>query len=194
MLLYSLQAKRMLNQKFQERSNMKKTLLAGAIAALALFGCSTDEVNYDRYSLVEDVAPDVFDAGYDITLSVNEALNEGGVVLKTSEVTLRSAVNHRWTSDIKEQLAMLIADSLNRYSVSKKLSFKVYISQFYGSTSGETFVKFNVNVTKKGKVILSKEYSATSKQEHDGYPALVSKLKEDFTGLTEKLAQELSLR
>ena len=35
---------------------MKKTLLAGAIAALALFGCSTDEVNYDRYSLVEDVA------------------------------------------------------------------------------------------------------------------------------------------
>ena len=52
---------------------MKKTLLAGAIAALALFGCSTDEVNYDRYSLVEDVAPDV--AQFFDTIPINKKIN-----------------------------------------------------------------------------------------------------------------------
>lgn len=175
---------------------MKKiaTVLCGSLLALTLNGCSSDSVNYDRYSLIEDIAPDVFDANYDITLSVNEALNEGGVVLKTSDVTLRSAVNHRWTSDIKEQLAMLLADSLSKYSVSNRLKIKVHVSKFYGSTSGQTYVNFNCIVSKgSSKPHFVKEYSLNGTQAKDGYASLVSKLKEDYVSLSDKFAQDLSL-
>ena len=176
--------------------NFKLTIFA-LLASGLLSACvnhGTSEMSFDRYSLVEDLKASSFTADYKVNLDLTKALDEGGVVVKTSDVTLRSANNHRWSSNLKDQLTAIVCEKLNDYQVRKDLDIKIFVSKFYGTTDGNVTIEMNVGTTLKGKPYFDKIHSFNEVQAEDGYASLVETLKKGFFNLSANLAQDLSLK
>jgi uncharacterized lipoprotein YmbA len=171
-----------------------KRLLPFVFSGLFLFGCSSQEVTYDRYSLVEDIDSKSFVAPYDISVDLYSTLDDGGIVLKTTDVTLRAANHHRWASDLKSQLIVILNKHLTEYQVRKDLDIDISVSKFYGSVDGNVYIDLFADVKCKDKNYFQHSYSYVSKQQEDGYASLVKELKRGIDSIGNKLAQDLSLK
>ena len=90
-----------------------------------LCSCTSSQISYDRYSLTENISSSSFIVKRDLNVELNEVLNDGGIVLKTSNVSLLSANNHRWASSLKEQLRVILNDALNKANVREDLSLNI---------------------------------------------------------------------
>lgn len=166
-----------------------KLLTTSLVALFLLTSCSSTNVNYERYTLVEGLDSNQFARNYDLLVTVAPVLDEGGIVLKTSPVTLRAANNHLWTSDIKAQLGTILMDKMRTNSVRNNLNIQMYVGKFYGSSDGTTFIDLTVNIKKKDKTVFNKSYYKEGKQSADGYDALVENLKDNYI----EICQEISL-
>ncbi len=171
-----------------------KRLLPFVFSGLFLFGCSSQEVTYDRYSLVEDIDSKSFVSPYDISVELYSTLDDGGIVIKTTDVTLRAANHHRWASDLKSQLIVILNKHLTEYQVRKDLDIDISVSKFYGSVDGNVYIDLFADVKRKDKKYFQHSYSFFSKQQEDGYASLVKELKRGIDSIGNKLAQDLSLK
>ena len=135
---------------------MKK--LAVVILLVFLSGCfSNSEVVLDRYSLIEDVKSEVFSSDYDIDVKLISILDEGGVVLKTSGVTLRPATNHRWATDLSGQLNVLLREAFLKKGVNSRNNYFLYITKFYGDITGKVEIACVITAkNSKEKIIFQK--------------------------------------
>lgn len=164
------------------------------LSCLFLFGCSSQEVSYDRYSLVEDIDSHSFIPSYDICVDLYSTLDDGGIVIKTTDVTLRAANHHRWASDLKSQILVIINKHLSEYQVRKDLDIDISVNKFYGSVDGNVYIDLYADVKRNNRNYFQHSYSFLSKQEEDGYGALVKELKRGLDSIANKLAQDLSLK
>ncbi len=170
-----------------------KTLSGVLTLSLCLItGCfSTSEVIYDRYTLIEDLNGAAINANYNLNVNVLDILNEGGVVLKTSDVTLRPATNHRWASELSAQLRALLVEALYKHNVSSKNIYTLYVYKFYGDIDGNTDIAVLFVAERGQKKIFEKTFNYAGQQEKPGYDGLVLELKKGFKQLAEQIAQSL---
>ncbi len=173
---------------------MKKislTVITSVLLCSMPCACVSNHVNYDRYSLTEDISSSSFIVKRNLNVELNNVLNDGGIVIKTSDVSLQSANNHRWASDLKEQLKVLLNDSLDKGHISSDLSLNVYVSKFYGTTDGNCIIDMSIDSFKNGKALFSKNYSFNKRQSKDGYQSLVDSLKYGFESLSKEISNDL---
>lgn len=173
---------------------MKRSCLLVVTSALlcsVLCACTSPKVSYDRFSLTENISSSSFMVKRQINLELNEVLNDGGIVIKTSDVSLQSANNHRWASDLKEQLRVLLNDTFNNENIRDDLLVNVYVSKFYGTTDGHCMIDMTIDSFKNGKALYSKNYSFNRLQSKDGYQSLVDTLKSGFESLCAEAANDL---
>ena len=189
---------------------MRYPQLALVLCALALGGCmSASEVNFERYTLTQDVKPEAYLHDYAVKLTLAPILNQGGVVLQTSDVTLRPAKNFRYSTNLSDELSLLVCDELIAADAPKDLSYEVYVAKFQGTVDGAAVVTvaFKVRkqadpitafspVARKGQmplppVLLSKSYERSSALTADGYSALVHALKANFRAAVQDFAHDL---
>ena len=74
-------------------------VITSALLCSMLCACTASQVSYDRYSLTENISSSSFIVKRNLNLELNEVLNDGGIVIKTSDVSLQSANHHLWASD-----------------------------------------------------------------------------------------------
>ncbi|MGN1281951.1 MAG: ABC-type transport auxiliary lipoprotein family protein [Succinivibrio sp.] len=154
--------------------------------------CTQTNVIYDRYSLVEDVNAYGFHKDYRFSLSLPSYLNEGGIVLKTSDVSLRSANKHRWAYDLSEQLTVILNTKLKDANVCKDYSFIFFVNKFYGSVNGEVFVEMFAEVYSGNISVLKKVYSKNTIQTSNGYMNLVECLKTCFESVSDEFVNDVN--
>lgn len=172
-------------------------LLAILLSSLLITSCSlsgSSDVNYERYSLVEDTVPAAFNTDYGISLDLYGVLKDGGVVLQTSDVSLRPAKNHRWASDLASQLKILLTQELINNGVNTAYKFNVTVTKFQGDLVGNVYISANCIVFNGKNQILDKNIVYKAKQDDDGYDALVAKLKEGWVESSKDLANEVLAR
>lgn len=172
---------------------MKKIILVCALIGL-LNGCSQNTVTPDRYSIIDNVSSLSYNATYNIKVNMNATLDEGGVVIKTSDVTFRAASNHRWSSDLKEQIYLIFKDFYTKYQVKNDLVSSIYVNKFYGSQEGMVYIDLSVTVRRKNSSYYEKQFVFEELQSESGYPSLVEKLKEGIYQIAQETAQDLSLK
>lgn len=163
------------------------------VGVLLLFcvSCNQNSVIYDRFSLVEDISASGFQRNYSLNVSLPSYLNEGGIVLKTSTVSLRSANKHRWAYDLGEQLTVILNTKLKDSNISKDYSFEIYVNKFYGSVNGDVMVEMFAEVYSGNKILLKKEYSRNSVQVSSGYLYLVEELKSSFENVCDEFISDV---
>ncbi len=155
-----------------------------------LNGCGS-KVIYDRYSLTDEIGSKIYTLPYDVKVTLAAPLNEGGVVVKTSPVTLRSANNHRWANDLSTQIAAVIKDALYSHRVNNSSTVLVYVSKFNGSLDGEVYLDLMIETRGKHKNLLNKSYVRTLKQSEKGYTALVASLKTGLFSIADEFASDM---
>ncbi len=159
------------------------------ISALLGAGCASEEnVNLERYSLVEDLAPTAYTVSYDVTVGLNGVLSEGGIVIQTSPVTLRPAKNYRWSGELSDQLKAMAIDELARQGKGANAVIEIYVSAFQGDLEGNVSIRAACKVKRHGKEILNREFGYQGRQAQDGYGALVSELKQGWKEVCVSLA------
>ena len=186
-------------------------LVAAVVVSCAVSGCmAPSEVNFERYTLTQDVAPEAYLNDYDIKLSLAPILNQGGVVLQMSDVTLRPAKNFRYSANLGDELTLLLSDELHQANAPRNLSYEAYVAKFQGTTTGEALVTvaFRVRaqaepvtafsaIRQRGEsielpVLWGKAYEHNSTISADGYSALVQALKTNFRVVAQSFAQDVN--
>ena len=174
--------------------NIAVIALGTVISLSTLGGCSSTEssVNIERYSLIDGITSASMDREYKVTTKVYGILADGSLVIRTSDVGLRPAVHHKWSSKLEDQLSIIMRDALIKYSVPKNVEVAVEVKDFYGSTSGEVYIDAFVNA-KNGKNTLFKDpFVYHGKQSTAGYSALASELKAGWIEICEQAAVKIA--
>lgn len=92
----------------------KAILAAASFAAAVLSGCSAgSEPETVRYSLISGVSASSLSSPYKIKVSLFGDLKDGGLAVRTSDVTVRPAVHHVWSGGLDSQLEVLIAGAMH---------------------------------------------------------------------------------
>lgn len=174
---------------------MKKYFLGILFCSFILNGClSNSEHNLDfndRYTLIEDLDTFCKNSNLSINLDLLSILDKGGIVIKTSDVSLRIASNHKWALSLKDQLNIIAENTLCNIYLANTYDLNLFVSKFYGSTNGDVYVSFFATLKDKNKVVFSKNYSLVVKQKMNGYDALVKTLKQSFCEELELLKKDL---
>lgn len=165
-------------------------ILLAPCMALGLSACSlSEDVNYERYTLTQDVDPMVYQSPYIVEVQIAPLLDQGSVVLQVSDVALRPAKNYRYSSQLSNELALLFLNELHKSDLSTHYQFGLYVSKFQGTLDGKVLVEVLGQVAdgRNKRVIFSKSYSRENTQQGDGYESLVLSLKENFIGISQEL-------
>jgi len=168
---------------------MKHAFLAFAAAAL-ISGCSVaPTVNFSTYSLTDGVAASAFASPYSVSVKLNGALAEGGLVLRMNEVTLRAAKNHRWDGELARQLEVIVNATYLSRRVNPQVKSIIHVAQFCGDPSGNVTISAHLTAA-NGTKTFSKSYNFSARQDADGYDALAQKLKEGWIDMATKMASD----
>lgn len=172
-----------------------------ALSSFSITGCSlgSNEVNFDRYTLTLDVDPNTYLSDSSVDLTLAPVLDQGGVVLQMSDVTLRPAKNYRYSTDLDKELRWLFINELLKTNLLERfggLNTAVYVSKFQGTVDGLALVAFSVQVSdkKSNKVLFQKSYSSNTNIEQDGYSALVTELKNGYITEVNNFISEFSAK
>lgn len=181
-------------------------LFCGLVGATALSGCMPNsEVNFERYTLIQDVSPMVYESRYQAEVKLPPILDQGGVVLQISDVSLRPAKNYRFSSSLAAELMVLLQNELIKTDIDPRYKFTLYVTKFQGTLDGEVIVEALAQVSDltkaqtskttsqpQGKTVFSKAYLKEGKLQGDGYDALVQALKQNYIELTQDLIHDFS--
>ncbi len=163
---------------------MNKYLLCILFFSFILNGClsnSGQTLDFkDRYTLIEDVNSFNNKCNLSTNIVLLSILDKDGIVLKTSDVSLRIANNHKWALSLKEQLNLIAKNNLCCIDLGDKYNLDLFVNKFYGSSNGDVYVSFYATLKNKNKVVFNKQYSKVVKQSRDGYEFLVKTLKQSF--------------
>ncbi len=167
-------------------TNKHNLILVAAFLSSLLTACgSAADVNFERYTLTQDVRAEAFLNEMNVLVSLAPVLEQGGVVLQISDVTLRPAKNHRYSASLDEELRVIFVDELMKASLQKKfeqLDYKLYISKFQGTVDGKSIVSVSMQISdpKTKKVVYTGSRTEESDIKSDGYAALVQALKLNY--------------
>lgn len=162
------------------RMLLRLFVFTAAIIMAAACGGGGGEVTSDRYYLSSDIPASAFD-NTQVKVQLNEILNTGGIVLEQNDVNVYVAKNHRWASNLSQQLSAIFYTKINGKSFSKDRTFNLYFSKFNGSIDGHAHIIMSVKVIdQSGQQLLVKDYVYDEPTEQDGYAALVLTLKNGY--------------
>lgn len=171
-------------------------LLSAALATLlSCTGCA-GTVNTERYLLTENCQAEAFAGSYKIAVTLNDNLNDGGMVMQTGPYTQVSATAHRWASPLSEQLSTLLTDELLREGIpADRYTYTVRISAFQGNMAGEgTVTAVFTAEPAAGQSVQAHRYAGTvsTALQADGYAALAEALHTSYLQLCRTFMSELA--
>lgn len=154
-------------------------LLGAAAVALAAAGCAGDNtaVSLEQYSLLSGTGSEVLGGGYKVAVRLHGVTGSQGIVVRTSDVTYRPALNHLWSGALEDELACLMVSAMQEKHASKALQVGIDVMNFNGSLEGTVEIDALVTVTDGKKELWSQAFAHRSVQNGQGYPALVRELK-----------------
>lgn len=167
-------------------TNKLNLILASAFLSTVLTACgSAANVNFERYTLTQDVRAESYLNEMNVRVAIAPVLDQGGVVLQVSDVSLRPAKNHRYSASLDEELRLIFVDEVLKASLNKKfekLDYKLYVSKFQGTIDGKSIVSVSVQISdpKTEKVLYTSAHTEESDIQSDGYGALVQALKLNY--------------
>lgn len=158
---------------------MIKNILLIVLSICFFQACQSTVENNQKYSLIVNTDFNYVDFDYKIVINAQDILLDGGIVVQDSNVSLYSAVNHRWSDNLISQLKLLLSEQLGKHGVKKDLNINLYVIDFQGTNTGVAKVSFLATVKNKNQ-IFKKFYSSEEKLTSDGYSSLVIALKEGY--------------
>lgn len=176
-----------------------KLLVLSLVSAglFALNGCSSQgDVNFERYTLTQDVSPQAYDSTYTINLNMAPILLQGGIVIQVSDVALRPAKNYRYSANLDVELKVLAINEFLKHELSDKYASEIYVSKFQGTLDGKVLVEANIRFYNKdtGKTLFSAPYTTETALDSDGYDALVVQLKQSYIGIIENAISDFKAK
>ena len=178
---------------------MKKLnlVLTSAFLSTVLTACgNVSDVNFERYTLTQDVQPESYLSTLNVSLHLAPVLDQGGVVLQISDVSLRPAKNHRYSADLDNELRVIFIDELSKASLNKNFvnyQYKLYVPKFQGTIDGKSIVSVSMQIIdpKNDQVIYTGSHSSESDISADGYGPLVTALKANYLKSINYLIDEM---
>ena len=174
---------------------MRARLLIGiALCTALLGGCgSSDSPSQIRYSMIQDLKPEMMSGSSNVKLLLNPALDGGGIVLQVSEHSLREARFHRWAEPLDSQLLALVNNALvNENFKLKGHTLEVYVTRFQGSEFGKVYVSAAFSlVNAHGRTLRTSNRQYEADQSSSGYDELVSTLRSGFDKVCHEAFLEL---
>lgn len=174
---------------------MKSKLLTGLVLFSAILcGCTSDTPpSQIRYSMVQDLAPEMMSGSSNIILQLNPVLDGGGIVLQVSDHSLREARFHRWAEPLNAQLGALVSNTMSKDKFSLNgHTLEVYVARFQGSASGNIYISASFSLlTPQGLKKKTVSRQLETQQSEPGYDALVSALRSGFDRICHDALLEL---
>ena len=167
-----------------------------AVCFTLLSGCSSDTPSQIRYSMIQDLEPGLMVESKNVKLTLNPALDGGGIVLQVSEHSLREARFHRWAEPLESQLKALVNNVLAHEKFKLKgQNLEVYVSRFQGSEDGKVYVSASFSlVNANGRTVKLSNRHFVSVQPSSGYESLVATLRLGFDRICSEALTELKRR
>lgn len=170
------------------------TLLSAALS-IALSGCvsSTQQsTNLERYSLTQNVAPQVFVSQQDVNVELASTLALGGVTIELSDIAIRPAQNFRYADDLDKELRLLTIDRYLERNFPKNYHTAIFISKFQGTLDGNTKVWAYIEVrNSRNRLLLREEFKTESKAKADGYAPIVEELKNSYLSIIDQVIDKV---
>ncbi|MDD6317895.1 MAG: ABC-type transport auxiliary lipoprotein family protein [Succinatimonas hippei] len=164
-------------------------LIVFTIISVILSGCSVaNSPETLRYSIVSDVKASSLTGQYIVSVILSDELKTGGLVVRTSDLTVRTAQYHVWASGLDSQLSILLCEALESAGVSQNVSVDADVYRFEGSLNGRTYIEMVISGRYDGKEVFRHGYSYEGKQRADGYDPMVEDLRNGFRGIAYKAA------
>lgn len=188
-----MEKRNLLREKIKGYKSWSQCLMCSMLVpclSLGLSACSlSEDVNYVRYTLIQDVDPMVYQSSYIVEVQIAPLLDQGSVVLQVSDVSLRPAKNYRYSSQLSNELTLLFLNELHKSDLSTNYQFGLYVSKFQGTLDGKVLVEVLGQVvdSRNKRVIFSKSYNREDTQQSDGYEQLVLSLKENFIDISQEM-------
>lgn len=173
---------------------MRSRILIGLVLCAAfLGGCATDTPSHIRYSMVQDLGPEMMSGASNINLQLNPVLDGGGIVLQVSDHSLREARFHRWAEPLDSQLTALVLNTMIRENFTlKNQTLNVYVARFQGSESGKIYVSASFSVVNAhGQTVRTASRQVEADQKSSGYESLVAALRNCFDRVCQDAFVEL---
>lgn len=173
---------------------MKSRILTGLVLCAALLGgCASDTPSQIRYSMVQDLKPEMMSGSEKINMQLNPVLDGGGIVLQVSDHSLREARFHRWAEPLNEQLEALVSNTMSHENFQlKEQTLDVYVARFQGSEAGKIYVSASFTLLNaKGQRIRTVSRQIETEQQTAGYDALVATLRSGFDKICHEAIAEL---
>ena len=158
------------------------------ISSLTLVACvgGSNNINLAQYSMTDGVSSKTLSSFSCVNVKLYGVLNDGSIVVKTSDVELRPATNHRWNGKLSEQLALIMKDVMDRKDVGENVKAEIFVKDFSGAVSGDVCIDAFFKLSNNGQDFFSNSLIYNGKQKESGYPALVNELKKGWESLCEQ--------
>lgn len=176
-------------------TRFKALIASAAISAAVLSGCTAgSEPETVRYSLISGVSASSLSSPYRIKVSLFGDLKDGGLAVRTSDVTVRPAVHHVWSGGLDSQLEVLLADAMHEAGVGGDVSVDASIYKFEGSLGGATAIEAVIAASRAGKQIFRQGFSYSGRQSKQGYAPMAEDLEKGFRGIAAQAASLMAAR
>lgn len=170
-------------------------ILVGATMSFALTGCissNQQSTNLERYTLTQDVAPQVFMSKQDVVVKISPALDMGGVMIELSDISLRPAQNFRYVNDLDKELRFLTIDRFMEKGFPTNYHTSIFISKFQGTLDGQVKVWAYIEVrNSRNKLVYRDEFREETQSQGDGYDPIVSALKSSYLSMIDTVIEEV---
>lgn len=169
--------------------------MVSASLSLALSGCmaaNQQSNNLERYTLTQDVAPQVFMSQQDVTVELAPALNMDGVMIELSDISLRPAQNFRYVDALSKELRLLAIDEYLKQGVPNNYHTAIFISKFQGTLDGQVKLWAYIEVRNShNRLIFRDEFKREGKIAEDGYGPIVQSLKDTYISIIDEVISKV---
>lgn len=170
-------------------------VIVGAVLSVTVTGCvsSTQQANnLERYTLTQDVAPQVFMSKQDVNVRLASALNMDGVMIELSDISIRPAQNFRYVDNLDKELRLLTIDEYIKNGVPNNYHTDIFISKFQGTLDGQVKIWAYVEVrNSRNHLIFRDEFKHEGNTQADGYSALVMSLKAGYLEIIDQVIEQI---
>lgn len=144
--------------------------------------------NLERYTLTQEVAPQVFMSQQDVNVKLASALEMSGVMIELSDISLRPAQNFRYVDDLDKELRLLTINQYLQKDFPKNYHTAIFVSKFQGTLDGQTKVWAYIEVRNhRNKLVFRDEFKRENKINSDGYDSLVQGLKDTYISIIDEV-------
>lgn len=171
-----------------------RVCLTALLMSLSLVSGCASQVNYERYSLTLDVAPEVFGSELlkRVSLADTLALHGGGLLMRVSDVSVVESPTYRYAQSLAQELKLRAASVILESGKDKEAySYRLEVSRFWGTLDGEAEVALSLRVVQEGRVVSDFSGESVTPLTADGYAELTRCLKEGFDKLMGEALAEL---